>query len=379
MNREEYYRKLELVREKIDEIDSKLLPLFMERMKCSEEVAELKRDAGEQVYSKEREDEILRRVEEKSGKYGKEAKALFSDIMTLSRSRQYGLMAGGEELRNLERSAVREVPKNPGDVVCQGVPGAYSHEAALELFPESRISFTQSFEKVFETVQRGDARFGVLPVENSAAGSVTEVYSLILRYRFYIVGAKQLRVEHCLATAVPDSPVTTVISHPQALSQCREYIARKGFSAREFSNTAAAAEYAGRKREKGLAVLCSEKAAERYGLTILERDVQDEKNNRTRFVVISKEPIFPKDASKISLCFSIPHEPGSLTGVLERFSLMGLNMTKIESRPIPGSDFEYDFYLDFTGCIHDRDTLELICSLGQELPRFSFLGNYAES
>ena len=378
MENTEYEKGMARVRADIDAIDKQLLPLFLQRMACSERVAALKKDAGQPVFNAAREQQILARVSAEAGDYGSEAAGLFSAIMAISRSRQHKLLGGGEALRALERSAARVIPAIPAGIVCQGVEGAYSHQAALELFGDAPISFEPTWKQVFEDVQDGKAQFGVLPVENSAAGSVTGVYDLLLKYRFFIVGERTVKVEHCLCTATPEAPVKKVISHPQALSQCAEYIETHGLESAEFSNTAAAAAYAACQKQPGLGALCSREAAEKYGLTVLEEEVQDNKNNRTRFVVISKEPILPESANKISLCFSIPHEPGSLHSVLQRFSLRGLNMTKIESRPIPGSVFEYDFYLDFSGSIHDPDTLDLICSLHDELPRFSFLGNYNE-
>lgn len=378
METAEYQKKLAQVRTEIDEIDGKLLPLFLERMHCSERVAALKREAGAPVFHAGREQEILAGVREKGGEYGAEAEALYRSIMSISRMRQHKLLSGGKELRVLEREASRSMPKHPENVVCQGVEGAYSHQAALSFFGEVPISFAPTWKQVFEDVKAGRAQFGVLPVENSAAGSVTGVYDLILRYRFFIVGAEAVKVEHCLASADPEQPVTSVVSHPQALSQCAEYLESRGLKTVEYSNTAAAAKYVAREKPKGVAALCSKEAARQYGLFILEENVQDEKDNTTRFVVISKEPIFPEDASKISLCFSLPHTPGALHTVLARFAMCGLNMTKIESRPIPDKAFTYDFYLDFTGNIHEAEALDLICALHDELPRFSFLGNYCE-
>lgn len=378
IDEQEYQRKLKEIRDEIDEIDSQLLPLFLQRMDCSVRVAKVKREANAPVLNAGREAEILSKMREKGGEYGEEAVALYRAIMSASRLRQHQLLADGGELRELERTASRQMPQHPAGIVCQGVEGAYSHQAALQLFHEAPISFEGTWKQVFEAVQNGRAQFGVLPVENSAAGSVNGVYDLILRYRFYIVGATAVKVEHCLAVWNRNDPVTAVTSHPQALSQCSEYIESHGLKAIEYSNTAAAAKYVAEEHPKGVAVLCSKDAAEQYGLTILEEAVQNEKNNQTRFIVISKEPILPEDANKISLCFSIPHTPGALHTVLERFAIRGLNMTKIESRPIPGSTFEYDFYLDFTGNLHVKETLELICALKDELPRFSFLGNYSE-
>lgn len=376
MEKDGYQEKLLEIRGEIDAIDEKLLPLFLQRMNCSERVAEIKRGVGIPVYAPKREQEILDRVAERAGAYGPSAKALYSAMMAVSRARQHQLLEGGEELRRLEKTARRTLPA-PSRVVCQGVEGAYSHKAANMLYPQAPIAFVPDFRQVFAAVEEEPESLGVLPVENSAAGSVTAVYDLILQYRFYIVGAVDVKVEHCLAAA-GEGPVRRVVSHPQGLSQCGEYIKAHGLETVEYSNTAAAAQFVAQERPAGTAAICSEEAAEKYGLKILERGIQNEKNNTTRFVVISKEPLLPEDATKISLCFSLPHTTGSLYNVLERFAVCGLNLTKIESRPIPGSAFEYDFYLDFTGCLHHPQTLALICALHDELPRFSFLGNYDE-
>lgn len=376
MEKDGYQEQLLEIRGEIDAIDAQLLPLFLQRMQCTERVAEIKRGAGIPVLAPQREQEILDRVEKKAGEYGTSARAFYSSIMAISRARQHQMLEGAPELRELECTARRSAPPPPA-VVCQGVEGAYSHKAAKTLFADAPITFVPEFRQVFAAVDAQPRAVGVVPVENSAAGSVTAVYDLILQYRFYIIGAVGVRVEHCLATA-GDGPVTRVVSHPQGLSQCSGYIAEHGMEPVEYSNTAAAARYVAEERPAGTAAICSEEAAEKYGLRILERGIQNDKNNTTRFLVISKEPLLPEDATKISLCFSLPHTTGSLYNVLERFAMCGLNLTKIESRPIPGRNFEYDFYLDFTGNFHHPQTLGLICALHDELPRFSFLGNYNE-
>lgn len=377
MEKEGYQEQLLGIRGEIDAIDAQLLPLFLQRMQCTERVAEIKRGAGIPVFAPQREQEILDRVERRAGDYGPSARAFYSAVMSISRARQHQVLEGAKELRELERTACRSTVADPAQVVCQGVEGAYSHKAAKLLFGGAPITFVQEFKQVFDAIDREPEAVGVVPVENSAAGSVTAVYDLILQYRFYIVGAVDVKVEHCLAAA-GGGPVTRVVSHPQGLSQCSEYITAHGLETAEFSNTAAAAQYVAQERPAGTAAICSEEAAGKYGLRIVVRGVQNEKDNTTRFLVISKAPLLPVDATKISLCFSLPHTTGSLYNVLERFAMCGLNLTKIESRPIPGKNFEYDFYLDFTGNIHDPQTLDLVCALHDELPRFSFLGNYDE-
>lgn len=378
MESTEYQARLGKLREEIDQIDGELLPLFLRRMGCSQRVAQLKGEAGMPVFSPEREQAILDKVREKGGADGDAAAALYSSIMAISRAKQHNLLQSGVPLRELEASAARILNTQGAKVMCQGVQGAFSHKAALGFFGDITPEFEPTWKQVFEDVRLGKADFGVLPVENSAAGSVTGVYDLILRYRFYIVGAVDVKVEHCLAVGKNTGKVTAVASHPQALSQCSEYLETHNLKSLEWSNTAAAARYVAEECPAGVGAICSQEAAEEYGLTIVEKNIQNEAENTTRFVIISREAILPEDANKISLCFSLPHVTGSLSSVLERFAMAGLNLTKIESRPLPGKKFEYDFYLDFTGNIHQPNTLNLICSLCDELPRFSFLGNYSE-
>lgn len=366
------------VRKDIDRIDKQLLKLFVERMQCSERVAEIKRGAGIPVLNAAREQAILDRMHEEAGEYGDSAVALYSAIMAISRARQHTMLESGGALRTLEKSSPKTRMENPR-IICQGAPGAYSHSAALRLFPEQEPVFLPGFRDVFEAVKNGGGDYGVVPVENSDAGSVSEVYDLIMRHRMFIVGAADIPVRHCLCRARGTGTVKKVISKQEALAQCTAYFAENGIETEAFSNTAAAARYVAENRPEGVGAVCSADAARVYGLEILAEDIQNTDNNCTRFVVIARKAVLPEDADKISLCFSLPHTTGSLYRTLERFALNGLNLTKIESRPIPERNFEYDFYLDFTGNIHDERTLALICALSAEMPRFSFLGNYKES
>ena len=244
------------------------------------------------------------------------------------------MLQGGGPIRN-GRAAARALSTKGAKVVCQGVPGAFSHKAALRFFGQLDPEFEPTWKQVFEDVRTGKADFGVLPVENSAAGSVTGVYDLILRYRFYIVGAVDVKVEHCLAVGKGTGAVTGAVSHPQALSQCSDYLESHGLRAVEWSNTAAAARHVAEDCPPGLAAICSREAAEEYGLTVLKEGIQNEAENTTRFIIIAKEAVLPEEAGKISLCFSLPHVTGSLSSVLERFSMAGLNLTKIESGRCP--------------------------------------------
>ena len=277
------------------------------------------------------------------------------------------------------RRTANEVYEELKQLRKQAQGGAFSHSAALRLFPEQKPIFLPGFRDVFEAVHNGAGDYGVVPVENSDAGSVSEVYDLIMKHRMFIVGAADIPVRHCLCRAKGTGAVKKVLSKHEALVQCSAYLAAHVIETEAYSNTAAAAKFIAETRPEGVGAVCSMQAAEEYGLEVIAADLQNTDNNCTRFIVISREAVLPEDAEKISLCFSLPHTPGSLCHTLERFALLGLNLTKIESRPIPERNFEYDFYLDFTGNVHDVQTLALICALSDEMPRFSFLGNYKES
>ena len=274
-------------------------------------------------------------------------------------------MSVRNNLSNEIRLAAPVVVTNKEKIAYQGIKGANSYEAAQRLFPESDLTAYKSFDDVFRAVEDGECAYGVLPVENSTAGSVAAVYDLILRYRFYIVGALDLPIDYCLAGLKQSSlgDIEKVISHPQALSQCEQYISRMGFESAACSNTAVAARDTAREKRLNLAAVCSYKAAEEYGLKVLDDHLQDNKNNKTRFIVISKKLYINENANKVSLCFSLPHVTGALFHMLQRFDALGLNLTKIESRPIPDKDFEYLFYLDFSGSVKSEGVTSLLCKL----------------
>lgn len=370
------------LRKEIDNIDEQLIPLLLKRMSISEQVARYKVERGIPVLNAEREQQILDNVAEKCGAQGDTIKTVFSATMDASRALQHKIIGGGKKLRDTIEGAKSsgKLTANGESVACQGVEGAYSGVTANALFPDSPVRFYKQFEDVFEAVNKGEAKYGVIPVENSTAGSVHESYDLIMKYRFYVVGAYDLKIEHCLCAKADTKyeDITDVYSHPQALSQCNNFLKSFDFTGVNFSNTAAAAEFVAKSSKNNIAVICSELAAKKYGLKILKRNVQNNNNNRTRFIVISKELVIGEDADKISLIFSAPHTTGSLYRVLGRFSMAGLNLTKLESRPIENADFDYYFYVDVMGSVKDESTLDLICALYDELPEFEFLGNYFE-
>ncbi|WP_288527270.1 bifunctional chorismate mutase/prephenate dehydratase [uncultured Eubacterium sp.] len=370
------------LRNEIDKLDDELIPLLLKRMDISRQVAEYKVQNGIPVLNEQRELEILEDVASKCGEQGEVIKTVFSAIMDASRALQHKIIGGGVELRNLISNAKCEknLTANGEPIACQGVQGAYSGEAAKALFPDSPIDFHKQFEDVFEAVNQNKARFGIIPVENSTAGSVHESYDLIMKYKFFIVGAYDLRVDHCLCAkpGVKFEDIENVYSHTQALSQCNIFLKNFDFTGITFSNTAAAAKFVSESEENNIAAICSESAAKKYGLKIIRKGIQNVTNNTTRFIVISKELVIDEDAEKISLIFSAPHRTGSLYRVLGRFSMTGLNLTKLESRPVANGRFDYYFYVDILGSVRDEQTLDLLCALSDELPEFSFLGNYYE-
>ncbi len=371
--------KLEDIRKDIDRIDKELVPLLKERMDCSLQVAEIKKAEGLPIYHPVREQEILDRVNEAGGKYGRYIESVYRELMSVSREAQQAEITGIGKLAQEIKSANGTI-KQKVTVACQGIEGAFSNIAAKNLHDSGEIKFYETFEEVFKALQSDEATYGVVPVENSNAGSVMEVYDLILKYRFYIVSAAELFVNENLlgVKGATLEDIKTVYSHPQALSQSDEFIKEKGITPIQYTNTAVAAKLVADMNDKSIGAIGSTLAASLYGLDVVAPKVQTIKHNCTRFITISKELIIPEDANKVSVVFSLPHTVGALQRVLDRFSMNGLNLTKIESRAARNGRFEYLFYLDFSGNLKDDNTVALISSLEDELPDFTFLGNYKE-
>ena len=368
------------IRNEIDSIDKQLVELFRKRMDCSVKVAESKIQTGTPILNSAREEIVLDNVEKLGKEYGKYARILYSNIMELSRDLQHTIVHSGKELKTVIDTAKKEFDANSDkwNIACMGMSGSNSHLAAVGFFPNAKISLEKNFDKVFEAVESDKCDFGVLPVENSSAGSVSRVYDLILKYRYYIVGEIDLPIEHCLCS-IPQtnlSDIECVLSHEQGLSQCSVFLSENGFQLKKCGSTSAAAKTVAEEKRINWAAICNKQAADQYGLKVLDKNIQNNDNNCTRFIVISKKPIITENAEKISLCFSLPHKSGSLYNVLCRFASHGMNLTKIESRPIEGASFEYLFYLDFQGNVHSEEVVNLLCALSEELPEFSFLGNY---
>lgn len=373
-------RDLKEIRADIDRIDNEMIKLFNERMNCAKDVGIYKQANGIPVFNEERENEILDTVEKKGGEYGSHARLLYSNIMELSRALQHNIVGSGKALKSEIAQADNVLPCENIKVGYQGIAGANSHEATLKMFPNATLINYKSFGNVFEAVEKEEITYGILPVENSTGGSVSAVYDLILKHRFYIVGAVDLPIDYCLCgiKQAELADIEMVWTHPQSISQCSDYIAKYNFEPTPCSNTAVAARAVAKEKRLNVAAICSYKAAEEYGLKVLDNHIQDDKTNTTRFIVISKKLYIPENSNKISLCFSLPHVTGSLYSLLCRFNSLGLSLTKIESRPRADKNFEYLFYLDFSGSVHSNNVIELLSQLSEEMPEFSFLGNYCE-
>lgn len=370
------------IRAEIDEIDGQLLELLLRRMNCSEEVAKYKAENNMPIFNNEREQQIIDKVTANSGRYADCTRILFQNIMEISRGLQHDIIGSGKEIRNLFDSAEKSVKINETHekVACFGSAGSNTHIALMKLFPQSKPVFYSKFNNVFEALAKKEAEYGIIPIENSSAGSVIDVYDLMLQYRYYIVSAADIKINHCIAGLenAELSDIREVYSKDQALAQCSSFIDEHNISPMLYTSTSAAAKMVSESGNKAFAAVCSKYAAKEYGLKVFAEGIQNDENNCTRFIVISRTPIISAEADRISLCFSVAHIKGSLCSVLSRFSSHGLNLTKIESRPMLGKSFEYLFYLDFTGNAQSEHIKNLLCSLSEELPEFSFLGNYKE-
>lgn len=371
------------IRKDIDKIDSELIKLLEKRMECSKAVAQYKLENNIPILDRNRELLILEKVEQKSEKYGTQIKFLFEDIMQISRMSQNRIIGDcpfRETLSKIQNN-VTAMPLSNIKVACQGIRGANSHIACNEFFEDPEIDFYKTFADVFKAVEEDKADFGVLPVENTSGGSVSDVYDLLMSHNFYIVSAKALTISHnlCALKQSEFSDIEQVWSHPQALTQCSSFICDNDLNPIAYPNTAIAAKKVMDEKRLNCAAICTTQAAEEYGLKVLKENIQDYNKNTTRFIVISKKPYINENANKISLCFNVEHEEGALSKVLNMFSLLGLNLTKIESRPMKNAEFDYLFYLDFTGNLRDQSVVDFLCTLSEEVKVFSFMGNYFEN
>ena len=374
------------LRKKIDSIDDKIAALYLERQDTVREIGEEKARTHSAVLDPAREKKIIARVTKTADDEQKiYLKRVFETILETSRAYQRRLVAPvtplSDELRRVLMEGKKYFPVN-STVACQGVEGSYSSIAADKLFEIADITYFKNFEGVFQAVEKGLCDYGVLPIENSAVGSVNAVYDLMKKHRFYIVRSVKLKVCHHLLAkkGVQLKDIREVFSHEQAIGQCASFLSRVCPSAKvtACANTAIAAEAVANSERNDVACISSRSCADLYGLGILESNIQDNDSNYTRFICISKSLEIFAPANRISIMMTLPHESGSLNRVLNKFSTLGLNLTKLESRPLPGTDFEFMFYFDFEGQIENSDTLALVAELDQGTEQFVFLGSYYE-
>lgn len=368
---------LKELRNQIDDIDSEILKLFSKRMEVCRGVAEYKKEHDLPVMQGGREKQVLERVRANAPEDLRDGAAmLFQNIMDISKCLQ------NEEIERTHKlfSPKPFIPENAAKIACQGTAGAYSEAACKKLFGDKPAVFYHEFEDVFNAVESGEADYGILPLENSTIGTISETYSLMSKHSFNICSLVRVEITHCLAAAecATLETVKRVYSKEEALSQCSEYIKNHGLARREYANTALSAEYVKEKNTPEAACICSKACAEMYGLKILDDRIADAYPNYTRFICFSRDYIAPEDADTISVCMTVPNTPGSLYRMLTKFSIAGLNLTKIESKNIAGSDFEVLFYLDFKGSCSDEKVVALLHDFENEMTFFRFLGSFKE-
>ena len=373
------------LREEINEIDREMVDLFKKRMKVAASVAEYKKERGLPVLDAARERALLGKISDMAGEeLDGYARTLYHTMLDVSRAYQYTKLKSESEvyssIKNTMGSTASMFPAR-ARVACQGVEGAYSQIAAEKLFELPEISYYKSFDNVFSAIESGECRYGVLPIENSTAGSVKKVYELMLEHKFNIVRSVRIKIDHNLLArkGTKIENIREIISHEQAVNQCSSFLRTlKDVKITIAPNTAVAAQTVANSGRNDIAALSSRFCAELYSLETLAEAVQDMGNNHTRFICISKEPEIYPGADKLTLMLVTPNKPGALYSVLSCFNALGVNMTKLESCPIPERDFESMFYFDFTVSVYSDNLERLLCELESRGERYRLLGAYSE-
>ena len=377
--------ELQELRSQINEIDDQLVELFVKRMNIAAQVADYKKENNLPIYVPAREREILKEVAHKAGPgMDNYARVLYSMLFELSRSYQSKRNTETTPLYQQITESIERTPKlfpQAPMVACQGVEGAYSQIACEKIFKSPFIMYFKNFDGVFNAIEQGLCQYGILPIENSTAGSVKKVYDLMIRHQFSIVRTFRMKIDHNLlanpGTKLED--IREIYSHEQAINQCSEFLKKlPGVRVIPMENTAAAAEMVQRSGRKDIAAICSPNCEELYGLKSIADSIQDEGNNRTRFICISKNLEIYPGSDKTSIMMILPHKPGSLYRVLARMYTLGINVIKLESRPLPDKDFEFMFYFDLETSIYSEEFVQLMCELDELCEEFKYLGSYTE-
>lgn len=368
-------------REKIDRIDRKIVELFEERMDVATDVAAYKRSTGKKVFDPAREEEKLAVLKElaRNGFNRTGIEDLFRQIMSISRKYQYQVLGTENDIKQAFRETTSLDVDADTRVVCFGEHGAYTEQAMEEFFGSNITAINKNtFKDVMETVANGEAKFGVLPIENTSTGGITDIYDLLLDYDITIVAEHVVKVEQALS-GLPGAKledIRMVYSHPQGLMQCSKFLeANPGISTKTYSSTSAAAKKVAEDADISQAAIASKRAAAIFGLDIIKEQINHESNNYTRFIIISNQKVFLKDANKISLLFEISHQAGALYNMLSNFYYNGLNLTKIESRPIENRNWEYRFFVDIEGNLNQPEVGNALASIRESANKLVVLGN----
>ena len=376
---------LNTLRQSIDSIDKEMVALFRRRMEVSRQVAAYKKEHGLPTLDAGRERALLGKVAEQAGEeLADYTQSVYRSILAAGRSYQNQCNGVHSQVYDPIRKALDNTPDlfpQRATVACQGIEGAYSQIACDRLFKAPSIMYFQSFDHVFKAVESGMCQYGILPIENSTAGSVNAVYDLMIRHNFSIVRSARLKVSHNLlakpGTKLED--IRDVYSHEQALHQCAGYLAGlKNVAVHVVENTAVAARMVAQSDRSDVAALSSRFCAEQYDLEIVQDNVQDQDNNYTRFICISKKPEIYPGADRTSLMMTLPHKPGTLYNVLAKFYALNINLQKLESRPLPSREFEFMFYFDVEASVYAPEMEKLFRDLEAESEQLRYLGAYHE-
>ena len=376
---------IEELRTQIDRIDSEMIRLYAERMETARQIGLYKKEHHLPVTDPAREREVLNRAGAEAGEANENGvRALFGFLMAQSRANQ---MLEGKETSDLGRLISRSLEETPklfpekATVACQGVEGAYSQQACEKIFRAPSIMFCRTFENVFSAIESGLCEYGILPIENSLAGSVNSVYDQLISRKCYIVRSARVKIDHMLLAppGVKMEDIREVWSHEQAIQQCSGFLGEnKRWRVNICSNTAAAAQMVAGSGRKDVAAISSAQCAPLYGLEILKTEIQNNGNNHTRFICISRKPEIYPGADHTSLMLALPNRPGALYQLLGRFYAQGINLTKLESRPVPGKDFEFMFCFDIDASVYSPAFARLIEELNVVLEECCYLGSYSE-
>lgn len=378
-------KELSEVRQELDGIDSEILKLFVRRMELIDVVADIKRgDKSRPLYDPERERGILSRVRENAGEFGDAAYRLFGTILELSRSRQASqLIPATEVAARVAAMCANERPVFPrtGRIAVSGIEGCYAAAAAQRVLPEGDIVFVNGFRAVIQAVTEGLCQFGILPIENSSNGSVRAVLDLLREPGLTIVRSVRLLIHHVLLTQKHTklSEIRTVYTHEQSIGQCSEFLGTlKGVDIIPCVSNAHAAKRASAAHDKSVAAIAGETCAKLYGLSVAADSIQNQENNDTRFLCVTKGDVCYAGAQRMSLMLTCANSPGALNAMIAKIAALGLNMCKLESIPIPGTNFTYRFFMDLEASLHSEGVLGLLCEMERGCDSFTLLGNYSE-